>query len=282
MKSKRNCEGYTPRVIFKDPLNAFRPAVGTPSETPQFHQFSNRDSAASQFAQLQSISASQVPLPVIAPRPSAPDDFLGPNSTAGMVGYGISVEPYNLHCYPYDTRQYTGNELDPHMQQTFQPRAASQDDQDAYIPEQNAANSLGPHPYSAFPKFGAGEGDSGIDMSHLGLSSQSSTSSNPSLVAFSGHGIYGASPTNSTLSRPCAAEASPQITYPNPSNMTTPDLWPKSALGSYHDPWSSTIYPQPVDARNSPGEVTAITIKNRLRRPVFEGDGKCQLLPSWD
>lgn len=26
MKSKRNCEGYTPRVIFKDPLGAYRPS----------------------------------------------------------------------------------------------------------------------------------------------------------------------------------------------------------------------------------------------------------------
>lgn len=282
MKSKRNCEGYTPRVIFKDPLNAFRPAVGPLLDTPPpFHQFSNRDPATGQFTQLQSISASQVPLPVIAPRPSAPDDFFGPNSTASIAGYGISGESYNSYNYPYDTRQYIANELHPHMQQSFQPRAASQDEQDTYIPDQSVANSLGSYSYSDFPKLGAGESDSGIDMSHSGLLSQSSTPSNPSLVVFSGHGRYGASPTNSTVSRPRVSDASPQTEYPNPSSVFSKDLWPNPAPGGYHDSWSSTICPQPVDARSPPGEVTAIAINNQLRTPVFEGNGKYRLLPFW-
>lgn len=277
MKSKRNCEGYTPRVIFKDPLNAFRPAVGPPSETsPRFHQFSNRDPATGQFTQLQ--STSQVPLPVIAPRPSASDDFLGPNSTAGIAGYGISGESYNPYNYPYDTQQYTGNELNSNMQRSFQPRAASQDEQDAYIPDHGVANSSRSYPYSAFPKLGAGESDSGIDMSYPGLSSQSSTPSNPSLVVFSGHGRYGASPTKGTVSRPCESDVSPQILYPNPSSVVSPDLWPKPAPGGYHDPWPSTISPQPVDALTLPAENTNITANNRLRAQVFEGNGKCRLL----
>lgn len=221
---------------------------------------------------MQSISTSQIPLPVIAPRPSALDDFLGPNSTAGIAGYGICGESYNSYGYPYDTRQYIGNQSHPHMQQGFQPRAASQDEQDAYIPEQIVAN---PYSYSTFPKLGAGESDSGIDMSHPGLSSQSSTPSNPSLVVFSGHGRYGASPTNSTVSRPSAADNSPLIIYPNSTNGISPDLWPQPAPGDCHDQWPSTVYPQPTDARNPPGEVTAITNNNQLRDPLFEGDGKC-------
>lgn len=230
---------------------------------------------------MQSISTSQVPLPVIAPRPSAPDEILGPNSTASIARYGISRESYNSYSYPYNTRQYIGNESLPHMQQGFQPRAASQDEQDAYIPEQIVANSLGSYSYSTFPKFGAGESDSGIEMGHPWLSSQSSTPSNPSLVVLSGHGRYGASPTNSTVSRPSAADNSPHIIYPNSTNGISPDFWPKPAPGDYHDPWSSTNYPQPADARDPPGEVTTIASNNQLRGPLFEGDGRCLLLPFW-
>lgn len=268
-------------MIFKDPLSAFRPAVG-PSEAPsQFHQFSNRDPATGQFTQLQSISTSQVPLPVIAPRPSAPDEILGPNSTTGVAGYGISGESYNSYSYPYNTRQYIGNELLPRMQQGFQPRAASQDEQDAYIPEQIVANSLGSYSYSTFPKLAAGESDSGIEMGHPWLSSQSSTPSNPSLAVLSGHGRYGASPTNSTVSRPNAVDDSPHIIYPNSTNGISPDLWPKPAPGDYHDPWSSTNYSQPADARDPPGEVTTMASNNRLRGPLFEGNGKCLSLLFW-
>lgn len=258
-------------------------------ETPlQFHQLSNRDPATGQFTQLQSISTSQVPLPVIAPRPSAPDEILGPNASAGIARYGISGESYNSYSYPYNTRQYIGNELLPRMQQGFQPRAASQqDEQDAYIPipipipEQTVANSLGSsYSYPTFPKLEPGESDSGIEMGHPWLSSQSSIPSNPSLIGLSsGHGRYGAGPTNSTVSRPSAADNSPHIIYPNSTNGISLDLWPKPPPGDYHDPWSSTNYPQPADARDPPGEVTTIASYNRRRGPLFEGDGKCLSLP---
>lgn len=199
----------------------------------------------------------------------------------GIAGYEISGESYNSYSYPYSTRQYIGNDLLPHMQQGFQPRAASQDEQDAYIPEQIVAPSVGSYSYSTFPKPGVGESDSGIEMGLPGLSSQSSTPSNPPLVAFSGHGKYGASPTNSTPSRPSAADNSPQIIFPNSTNGISPDIWPKPAPGDSHDPWFSTIYPQPAGARDPPGEVTAIASNNRLRGPLFEGHGKCLLLPFW-
>lgn len=200
---------------------------------------------------------------------------------AGIAGYGISGESYNSYSYPYNTRQYVGNELLPHMQQGFQPRVASQDDQDAFTPEQIVANSLGSYSYSTFPKLGAGECDSGIEIGHAGLSSQNSTPSNPSLVVFSGHGRYGASPTNSTVSRPSAADNSPHIIYPNSTNGISPDLWSKPAPGDCHEPWSSTNYPHLADARNPPGEVAAIAGNNRLRGTLFEGDGKYLLLPFW-
>lgn len=167
------------------------------------------------------------------------------------------------------------------MQQGFQPRAASQDEQNTYIPEQAVANSLEPCSYSAFTKLGAGESDSGIDMSQPGLSSQSSTPSNPSLVVFSSHGRYGVSPTNSTMSRPSAADNSPQIIYPNSTNGISPDLWPKPTPGDSLEPWSPTAYHQPADTRNPLSEVTAITNDNRLPGPLFEGNGKCQLLLFW-
>ncbi|KAI9714642.1 MAG: hypothetical protein M1812_006307 [Candelaria pacifica] len=74
VKSKRSCEGYNNRVIFKDPINAFRVAGclapqgsingarvhGLVSPTAVFQQYNHSQSAS---------SANQAPLPTIAPKP---------------------------------------------------------------------------------------------------------------------------------------------------------------------------------------------------------------------
>ncbi|KAL8974818.1 MAG: hypothetical protein Q9197_000962 [Variospora fuerteventurae] len=65
VKSKRNCEGYTPRVIFKDPLGAYRPSGGAAHESNnQLQPIAAHNGFEAQHRQLQ---PRQIHLPVIAP-----------------------------------------------------------------------------------------------------------------------------------------------------------------------------------------------------------------------
>lgn len=65
VKSKRNCEGYTPRVIFKDPLGAYRPSGGAAHESnSQLQPIAAHNGFEAQHRQLQ---PRQIHQPVIAP-----------------------------------------------------------------------------------------------------------------------------------------------------------------------------------------------------------------------
>lgn len=222
---------------------------------------------------MQSISASQVPLPVIAPRPSAPEDYIGSGSMVGMAGPGIPAwDPYTPYGYSYENPRY---ELPPHLQHSFQPPAASPNmGQETYSPESIVPNSMGSYTRRNFANHAPGESDSGIDMNHPGLSSQSSTPSNPSVYA--SHGRYGKSPTVNSKSGPNVVDSSPRVMYPHPPRVTNPDHWRKPAQGGYQDPWSSTISPQPIDAVAQQNEGTANLINAGVRGSVVEGSGTYQ------
>ncbi len=74
VKSKRSCEGYNQRVIFKDPMNAFRTAGGLAPQGQvngtQVHRLVAPMESSQQYNNGQSISsANQASLPTIAPKP---------------------------------------------------------------------------------------------------------------------------------------------------------------------------------------------------------------------
>lgn len=72
-KSKRECEGYIPRVVFKD---AFRPEMGALQDHHYYGQHGYHGSGAA-YGAVTSVSADGVPLATIAPRPSAYDPYAG-------------------------------------------------------------------------------------------------------------------------------------------------------------------------------------------------------------
>ena len=79
-KSKRECEGYVPRVVFKDPVSAFRPNWDASYEH-QLH--SHFDPNGTGFGPLSSMTADGVPLAPLAPRPSYEEYGLGHSSRIG-------------------------------------------------------------------------------------------------------------------------------------------------------------------------------------------------------
>ncbi|KAL2159848.1 hypothetical protein VTH06DRAFT_1981 [Thermothelomyces fergusii] len=99
IKSKRNCEGYSQRLTFKEPLGSFPSGhlYGHPVYHPQTHDtfFGARTPAA----QIKAPPSSQAPLAVIAPKPPPADyssgagslqfrqEGYGPPSTAGGSSY---------------------------------------------------------------------------------------------------------------------------------------------------------------------------------------------------
>ncbi|MCJ1393117.1 hypothetical protein MMC18_005989 [Xylographa bjoerkii] len=69
IKSKRSCEGYAPRLTFKDPLGAFRPGWAIKGHGAHYQSFSSPNGVAGQYARPLSTAGAQSQLPAIAPRP---------------------------------------------------------------------------------------------------------------------------------------------------------------------------------------------------------------------
>ncbi|KAL8672208.1 MAG: hypothetical protein Q9168_003310 [Polycauliona sp. 1 TL-2023] len=119
VKSKRNCEGYTPRVIFKDPLGA-RPTGGTGRDAAShFQPITTYNGPEAHHRPLQPRN-DQIPLPVIAPLPTQ----LEHQMWAGMKSFGM-IAPYPDR--PYDSSAYASGDLPPHLLQKIAQRNCSLD-----------------------------------------------------------------------------------------------------------------------------------------------------------
>ena len=134
-KSKRECEGYIPRVVFKDPVSAFRQDMDALHE---HHLYGHHgyDSNGVPIGAATSLSGPDgIPLAPLAPRPSSYDSYHGAlhakqagayayASQLGRTGYGAS-EPFNkVHL------GYTG---------TNQPRVPSTS---AYTPYEHSSDQV--------------------------------------------------------------------------------------------------------------------------------------------
>ncbi|MCJ1398768.1 hypothetical protein MMC11_001969 [Xylographa trunciseda] len=73
IKSKRSCEGYAPRLTFKDPLGAYRPGWQIKGHGAHYQSFSSPNGVAGQYARPLSTPGAQSQLPAIAPRPLPPE-----------------------------------------------------------------------------------------------------------------------------------------------------------------------------------------------------------------
>ncbi|KAL8769750.1 MAG: hypothetical protein Q9209_004366 [Squamulea sp. 1 TL-2023] len=120
VKSKRNCEGYTPRVIFKDPIGA-RPTGGTNRDTGSLFQPNPSYSGLDAHRRpLQPRIAGQIALPDIAPQPTYQDHQMWTT----METFGMMPAYYDR---PYDTSVYTPSNLPPHVLQKIAQRNCSSD-----------------------------------------------------------------------------------------------------------------------------------------------------------
>ncbi|KAL8999910.1 MAG: hypothetical protein Q9169_001316 [Polycauliona sp. 2 TL-2023] len=120
VKSKRNCEGYTPRVIFKDPLGA-RPTGGTNRDTmSQFQPIATYHGPEAHHRPLQP-RHDQLPLPVIAPHP-----------TQQEYQMWTVMKPCDIMAAyppdrPYDASMYTSSDLPPQVLHKIAQRNCSLD-----------------------------------------------------------------------------------------------------------------------------------------------------------
>ncbi|KAI9704726.1 MAG: hypothetical protein M1836_006506 [Candelina mexicana] len=129
IKSKRSCEGYNQRVIFKNPMNAFRTVGGlTPQASVNGTQV-RRSGAPTETSQQSNhsqttSSANQASLPTIAPKPvyqhgHAPTEAIlehGPHSSSRGGGGGTQTPP-----------KYRPGDLPPRMRNIYQGGASPPD-----------------------------------------------------------------------------------------------------------------------------------------------------------
>ncbi|KAL9036462.1 MAG: hypothetical protein Q9180_004288 [Flavoplaca navasiana] len=178
VKSKRNCEGYTPRVIFKDPLGA-RPTGGTFKNTGSHFQPTTIYNAAEAHHRPLQPRNGQIPLPVIAPHPTQQEY----QRWIGMKSFGM------MPAYPdrpYDMAGFTSSDLPPHVLQKIAQGNCSLDTSPV-TPELDtfAANHAG-FPLQQLSRHHA-DRDSGVDVSCPRIPSEwshSSTSSTTIPVTF--------------------------------------------------------------------------------------------------
>ena len=220
VKSKRNCEGYTPRVIFKDPLGA-RPTGGTFRDTgSQFPPTTSYNGLEAHHRPLQPRNAGQIPLPVIAPNPTQQEHQIW----TGMKSYGM------MPAYPdrpYDTSTYTPSDLPPHVLQKIAQRNCSLDTSpvtpktDTFIVHQTGFSSQHQPGHHA-------DRDSGIDVSCPEFRSEwshSSTSSTTMPIKFH------QTPSNHELS-------TNQAQHRDPTDALSEAPFQSSAVALQQEPWS--------------------------------------------
>ncbi|KAL9096537.1 MAG: hypothetical protein Q9163_006435, partial [Psora crenata] len=138
-KSKRECEGYIPRVVFKEPAGA----SGAIMQAPFFAQqdFGVTTDPVTMFADGSAGSAEAVPYPPIAPRPSMGE---GPSVFGPVPGAGIYWAPADPH--PAAMLSY-GNQSYPGPVNTAAPSTL-------YHPPSNHPMALYPNPHHGTSSHG--------------------------------------------------------------------------------------------------------------------------------
>ena len=179
VKSKRNCEGYTPRVIFKDPIGACRPVGGTGRDAGSlFQPITNYPGSDTQHRSLQPRGTGQLPLPAIAPQPSQRMENAWPGSMPPHIMPAYYKEGQHL---PFENSFYPQNDLPPQVCQQVAQRQCSLDTSPVTPETDTFGKSYAPLPSQYRPAHQP-DRDSGIDVSYPGLPSHWSHSSTSSTL----------------------------------------------------------------------------------------------------
>ncbi|KAL8936767.1 MAG: hypothetical protein Q9211_004027 [Gyalolechia sp. 1 TL-2023] len=251
VKSKRNCEGYTPRVIFKDPLGAYRPSANSSQASGNHLQpIATHTGVEDQHRQLQPRNSSQLPLTSIAPHPTQPDHqgWAGWNTISLSQPY--PDEPYNRS---FNGSVYSQGDL-PHqmLQQITQSNCPLDPSpvnfETATFGVRHAGLSSQHHPVHRPGR------DSGVDVSYPGLPSEwshRSTSSTTMLGSFPRPSMTHEPPSSPVQGR-IQTQPNPQTSHPPRTSLLQSESWQnsKSEVGSDQN-WSSYL-PPAVRSRYGP------------------------------
>ena len=225
VKSKRNCEGYTPRVIFKDPLGAYRPSASTASGGgSHFQPLATHNGAIAQYGPLQPGNASQAPLPVIAPRPTHLEDQAWTNIKVADNAHRDAqfVDGQSLTGQPY-----AQSDLPPRMWQHMAQRNGSLEmgpiatGKDASGKQFAASASLSRPPNLP-------DRDSGIDLHYPGLSSDwphNTTPPTPVAAAYRRHSSHNYDQHASEMQSQVYPPLQPHLSYVGQSPSIPQDSW---------------------------------------------------------
>ncbi|KAL8689977.1 MAG: hypothetical protein Q9218_004474 [Villophora microphyllina] len=258
VKSKRNCEGYTPRVIFKDPLGAYRAPGGPARDTGiQFQPVTTFNGMEPQQRPLQPRSGGQMPLPVIAPQPiqSASGIWTGMTQPVLMPIYhdGPSMSPF-------DGPLYTQGDLPPRMLQQMAQRNCSLD-ASPITPETDSFGNHAAAVSSQHHRTHHADRDSGIDVTYPGLPSDWSHSSTSSATGPLNHRHVSGSheqPLAGECQVPDYSRSHPKMPYP-PRTDSVPQQMPWQNADPKSEPdqhWSSYL---PPAARNRYGPIEGLS-----------------------
>ena len=120
IKSKRGCEGYAPRLTFKDPLGAFRPGWAMKGHGAHYQNYSGSNGALGHYTRQPAPSGAQNQLPVIAPRPL-------PTESSSDVYHPSDIPPIPWSAGLHHSAQQSppshlqpSNDLPPRMRQMYQ------------------------------------------------------------------------------------------------------------------------------------------------------------------
>lgn len=280
VKSKRNCEGYTPRVIFKDPLGAYRPVSGsTQSSGAQFQSISSQTEGTGSVIRTQSGATSQAALPPIAPRPSPPIQQNGTVQAPSVISQGSTTEQYGLFGYSFDGQTYgqafSENEMPSHVPPNLQHQRSSFDhDRVSPKTESTSRSRLGSMQQPKLQHRSTGESDSGVDMTFAGYSSHSPTSSSgPPAIPFYPQTqeispITFDQPPRPSVDHPLDALFPPYIDQILPEQYHNPDhtyyakgQWPFQPPNTDHHSFGTVdnqVHANPISRSGYPDSMTSV------------------------
>ncbi|MCJ1380154.1 hypothetical protein MMC17_003257 [Xylographa soralifera] len=126
IKSKRSCEGYAPRLTFKDPLGAFRPGWAVKGHGAHYQSFSSPNGVTGHYARPLSTPGAQSQLPAIAPRPlpleHTNEDYLPNNVSISPWSAGSQSSTQNGLLTPIEPSQ----DLPPRMRSMYERQSNQQ------------------------------------------------------------------------------------------------------------------------------------------------------------
>lgn len=192
------CEGYAPRVVFKNPLNNLG-TVGVLSHAngAQFQTISSQEGAAGQYGRLQPSPASRVPFPPILPRRPNQDDQPATEVMNTFVAQGGSGGSFIHSGHPYSGQPYAGRDSHPQGRQNLFQQGITVDTAQPMSGTRGSKKRVAESPpYPLFQQHSTGGGDSAIDVSYPNVpvdwsqSSASSTTLPNAYVNQPAHGIY--------------------------------------------------------------------------------------------